>query len=106
MIQKHDGQGLDGPRDTDNFASQHENLIGWVNPSEPVAHSLESDSSGDYMIMTVRHTRCTEPKIAEDHLPVRINKKAVYCEKRAGLQYSISTSDKKKTNHRSIKFEV
>ena len=47
-----------------------------VNPSEPVVHSWDPDSSEDYMVMAVRHKNFTELKIAGAQLPICINGKA------------------------------
>ena len=37
--------------------------IDWIKPGERMAHSWDSDSSGDYMVMTIRHEGNTELKI-------------------------------------------
>ena len=75
LIQEHDSQELDDPQETDDLVSQHGSSIGWVNLSEPLAHSCDSYSSRDYMVRAVRHKRKTELKIAGAQLPIRINGK-------------------------------
>ena len=54
--------------------SQHGSYVGWVNQAD--THSLISDSSGDYLVMSVRSERCIELKLKGAQLLLRKNGKA------------------------------
>ena len=67
--------------------------MGWVNTPAPPKqiHSWDSDSSGDYLVMSIRSKNRTELKVAGAKLPIVINGKKTSVWIDSGSPISIST---------------
>ena len=53
--------------------SQPENSVGWVNTPDKRQKSWDSDSSGDYVVMSIKSRKETELKVDGARLPIKIN---------------------------------
>ena len=84
-------QGRFESEETGDEESQHENSVGWVNPTaEKRNRSWDSDSSGegDYLMMAVRAKNQTELRVAQAKLPITINgRKKPVCESTAARRF-------------------
>ena len=77
MFQEQEVHNQDNHEGIEHNISQHENLVGWVNtPTQAQQqHSWDSDSSGDYLAMSIRSKNERELRVAGFKLPMAINGK-------------------------------
>ena len=70
---------------------EHGSSVGWIDRSEAPSHSCDSESSKDYLVMSVRSMRCTELKFAGARLLKQIHGKTARVWIHSGSPISILT---------------
>ena len=73
LIHKDGTEGELTQNDPEENVSNYESSVGWVTDSNAVAHEWDSDSSADYVIMSLRRKQEEELKIAGAKLALKIN---------------------------------
>ena len=77
--------------DPEESASNYGGSVGWVTDSKALAHRWDSDSSTDYVVMSVRWKKEEELKVAGAELALRINGQATQAWIDRGSPISIFT---------------
>ena len=76
MINEDDTDGGIAQDYPEESASNYGSSVGWVTDSKAPAHGWDSDSSTEYVVMSIRRKEKTELRVAGAKLALRINGKA------------------------------
>ena len=91
MINEDDTNGGTTQDYPEESASNYGSSVGWVTDSKTPAHGWDSDSSTEYVVMSIRRKEETELKVAGAKLALRINGKATQAWIDSGSPISIFT---------------
>ena len=91
MINEDDTDGGIAQDYPEERASNYGSSVGWVTDSKAPAHGWDSDSSTEYVVMSIRRKEETELRVAGAKLALRINSKATQAWIDSGSPISIFT---------------
>ena len=91
MINEDDTDGGIAQDYPEESASNYGSSVGWVTDSKAPAHGWDSDSSTEYVVMSIRRKEETELRVAGAKLALRINGKATQAWIDSGSPISIFT---------------
>ena len=91
MINEDDTEGGIAQDYPEQSASNYGSSVGWVTDSKAPAHGWDSDSSTEYVVMSIRRKEETELRVAGAKLALRINGKATQAWIDSGSPISIFT---------------